>query len=205
MKTAQIFLALSLLGSASSDRLPTLEAKRSIVAPGEGWSYFFGSCSWYCRAPSIKVSASSYLTKSDELKHPALQAHDQSMSKVWSEGVQGVGIGESVTFTFQTTKEDTTDLGVTSCAIGIGHQASKTLFRENARPKVLELSVDGKTKALLQLKDTMGLQHFEIPKLVLERPSKHTIALKIVDVFPGTRFEDTCIAEVYFQGTGRMH
>lgn len=94
---------------------------------------------------------------------------------------------------------------MTSCAIGIGHQASKTLFRETARPKVLELSVDGEPKALLQLKETMGLQNFEIPKLVLERPSKHTIALKIVEVFPGTRFEDTCIAEVYFQGSGRMH
>ncbi len=44
-----------------------------------------------------------------------------------------------------------------------------------------------------------------IPKLALERQSEHTIALKIIEVFPGTKFEDTCIAEVYFQGTGRMH
>ena len=51
----------------------------------------------------------------------------------------------------------------------------------------------------------MGLQQFEIPKLALERPSKHAITLKIMDVFPGTNFEDTCIAEVYFQGTGKMH
>jgi hypothetical protein len=127
------------------------------------------------------------------------------MGKVWSEGVEGTGIGESLTFTFKTTKKNTTDLGVTSCAIGIGHQGSERLFRENARPKVIELSMDGKPRALLQLKDTMGLQQFDMPKLALERPSEHTIRLKIVDVFPGTKFEDTCISEVYFQGTGRMH
>lgn len=70
---------------------------------------------------------------------------------------------------------------------------------------MIELSVDGEPKLRLHLKDTMGLQQFEIPKLALERPSKHAITLKIMDVFPGTNFEDTCIAEVYFQGTGKMH
>ena len=123
------------------------------------------------------------------------------MGKVWSEEVKGNGIGESLTFTFQTTKEDTTDLGVTSC--GIGHHGSATLFRQNARPKVIVLSVDGEPKLRLHLKDTMRLQQFEIPKLALERPSKHAITLKIMDVFPGTKFEDW-IAQVYFQGTGKM-
>ena len=205
MKTTLTILTLISLGSATAGPIPTLEAKRLISAPAEGWDYFFGSCSWYCGAPAITVSASSFLTERDDLKHPANQAHDSSMGKVWCEGVKGTGIGESLTFTFKTTKKNTTDLGVTSCAIGIGHQGSERLFRENARPKVIELSMDGKPRALLQLKDTMGLQQFDMPKLALERPSEHTIRLKIVDGFPGTKFEDTCISEVYFQGTGRMH
>lgn len=69
---------------------------------------------------------------------------------------------------------------------------------------MIELSVDGEPKLRLHLKDTMGLQQFEIPKFALERPSKHAITLKIMDVFPRTKFEDW-IAEVYFQGTGNMH
>ena len=205
MKSKLTFLTLILLGSTSASTVSVVEAKRIITDPAEGWNYFFGSCSWYCGAPSITVSASSFLTERDDLKHPASQAHDQSMGKVWSEGVKGNGIGESLTFTFKTTKKDTTDLGVTSCAIGTGHQGSERLFRENARPKVIELSMDGKPRALLHLKDTMGLQQFDVPRLALERPSEHTIRLKIVAVFPGTKFEDTCVAEVYFQGTGRMH
>ncbi len=205
MKSKLTFLTLILLGSASAGTVPVAEAKRILTSPAEGWDYFFGSCSWYCGAPTITVSASSFLSERSGLKHPASQAHDRKMGKVWSEGVKGTGIGESLTFTFKTTMKDTTDLGVTSCAIGIGHQGSEKLFRENARPKVLELSMDGKPRMLLQLKDAMGLQEFDVPKLALERPSEHTIGLKVVDVFPGTKFEDTCIAEVYFQGTGKMH
>ena len=183
----------------------TLQAKYVIAAHPKGWDYFFGGCSWYCGAPAITVSASSFLTERDGLKHPARQAHDQQVGTVWSEGVAGTGIGESITFTFRTTLKNTTELGVTSCAIGIGHQGSEKLFRQNSRPKVIELSMDGKPKAILNFEDTMGLQHFDIPELALARPSEHTITLKIIDVFPGTKFEDTCISEVYFQGTGRMH
>ena len=92
-------------------------------AAAEGWDFFFGSCSWYCGSPAIKVASSSFLTERHDLKHSATQVHDGNMGKVWSEEVKGngngIGIGESLTFTFHTTKEDTTDLGVTSCAIGI--------------------------------------------------------------------------------------
>lgn len=205
MKTTLTLLTLIFLSSALARPTPALKAKQLISPPEKGWDYFFGGCSWYCGAPAITVSASSFLTERRGLEHPAKNAHNQSMGKVWSEGVRGTGIGESLTFTFRTTEEHTTGLGVTSCAIGIGHQGSKALFKKNARPKLLELSVDGKPKARLQLKDKMGLQQFEIPKLTLERPSTHTITLKILEVFPGTKFQDTCIAEVYFQGTGKMH
>ena len=146
--------------------------------PKEGWSYFFGGCSWYCGAPKILVSATSFLTESEALKHPPQQAHDSNMQKVWSEGVEGNGTGEMLSFTFITTEKDTTDLGVTSCAIATGHQGSNKLFRQNARPKTLELVVDGRAVAKLELQDEMGLQWFEIPKVKLARPSKHVIGLK---------------------------
>lgn len=205
MRCCVVVLALVPASTATAEPLPRIEAKRVITAPAEGWAYFFGSCSWYCGAPAIEVSASSFLTERDDLSHPAANAHDQSMSHVWSEGVEGNGIGEGLSFTFKTTEKDTTDLGVTSCAIAGGHQGSAGLFKQNARPKLIELHYDGEPRALLHLEDTMGLQQFEIPKLGLERPSRHMITLKILEVYPGTRFEDTCIAEVYFQGTGKMH
>ena len=185
--------------------LPALEPKFSMIEPKEGWDYFFGSCSWYCGAPAMRFEATSSLTEAGGMSYPAMQAHDQKMTTVWSEGVPGNGEGEKLTFTFSTTKKDTTDLGVTSCAIATGYQASKNLFLQNSRPKRLQLIVDGHPTAVLNLKDEMGLQWFEIPKLKLERPSTHTISLKILEVYPGAKFQDTCISEVYFQGTGQMH
>ncbi|MEO0448168.1 MAG: hypothetical protein AAF191_19040 [Verrucomicrobiota bacterium] len=127
------------------------------------------------------------------------------MKTVWSESVAGMGEGECLTFTFLTTVNDPIDLGVTSCAIASGHQASEKLFFQNARPKTVMLRIDGQAVASLLLEDKMGLQTFDLPKLVLERPSLHQLSLTIVEVYPGTKYEDTCISEVYFQGTGQMH
>jgi hypothetical protein len=167
--------------------------------------YFGGGCSWYCGAPGIRVSATSTLEERNGLKHPAQQAHDSKLQTVWSEGVSGLGIGEKLSFEFITTKGDTTRLAVTSCAIAAGHQASEQLFKQNARPKTLQLFIDGRAVAFLELKDSMGMQHFALPKLRLERPSRHTIAFQILDAYPGTTFQDTCITEIQFDGEGDMH
>jgi len=205
MKSLLVVSLIFSSGLASAKTLPSLESKTVIEAPKEGWSTFFGGCSWYCGAPEISVASSSHLTESSTLAHLPKQAHDSKMESVWCEGVPGNGEGETLTFTFNTTKDDTTDLGVTSCAIATGHQGSTKLFQQNNRAKTLQLIIDGLPTALLKLNDVMGLQRFEIPKVSLQRPSKHTIGFKIVDVYPGSKFQDTCISEVYFQGTGQMH
>ena len=203
--SALALFALLLGSDAFAAELPRLQPVRVVSEPKEGWRIFFGGCSWYCGAPKIVVSASSFLTESEKLKHPPQQAHDSRMESVWSEGVAGNGEGEMLSFTFITTEKDTTDLGVTSCAIATGHQGSAKLFRQNSRPKSLDLVVDGRAVARLELQDVMGLQWLEIPKVKLARPSKHVIGLKIVEVYPGSKFQDSCISEVYFQGTGQMH
>ena len=116
-----------------------------------------------------------------------------------------MGAGEKLSFEFITTKESTTNLAVTSCVIAAGHQANEKLFRQNARPKTLQLFIDGRPAALLELTDSMGLQHFNLPKVRLERPSRHTIAFQILDAYPGSKFQDTCITEINFSGEGDMH
>lgn len=199
------FAALFLGSDVFAAELPRLQPARVVTEPREGWKIYFGGCSWYCGAPKIVVSATSFLTESKALKHPPQHAHDSNMAKVWSEGAEGNGTGEMLSFTFISTEKDTTDLGVTSCAIATGHQGSKKLFQQNARPKTLELVVDRRAVAKLELQDVMGLQRFEIPKVKLARPSKHVIGPRIGEVYPGSKFQDCCISEVYFQGTGQMH
>ncbi|HET6406262.1 MAG TPA: hypothetical protein VFG14_00135 [Chthoniobacteraceae bacterium] len=165
--------------------------------------FFGGNCSWYCGAPAIRVSATSALTERNGFEHPAQHGHDRKLNTAWC--VHGMGTGEKLTFEFVTTKQDTTRLAVTSCGIVAGYQATEKLFRQNARPKTLQLFIDGRPLALLELQDSMGIQNFSLPKLRLERPSRHTISFEILDTYPGTKFQDTCITEINFSGEGDMH
>jgi hypothetical protein len=198
-----VLLLLVVTVSSGPAPLPRLEPKNEPEAiPIQVWDSQMSGCSWYCGAPLIRVSATSFLEESNELEHPPRQAHDTLIGTVWSEGAPGIGAGETISFEFVTTEKDTADLFVTSCSIAAGHQGSKELFRKNARPKTLQLLVDGRPSAIMILKDSMGLQDFDLPKLSLERPSNHKIEFKIIDVYPGTEFQDTCITEIRFGGTG---
>ena len=165
--------------------------------------FFGGGCSWYCGAPAINVSATSALTEKNGLEHLAKYGHDHDLNTAWC--VHGTGAGEKLIFEFDTTKGDTSRLAVTSCAIVSGYQATEKLFRQNARPKTLQLFIDGRPLALLELKDSMGIQQFSLPKLRLERPSRHTISFQVLDAYPGTKFQDICITEINFSGEGDMH
>ena len=165
--------------------------------------HYPGGCSWYCGAPAIHVSATSALTEKNGYTHPAEHAHDHDLNTAWCSA--GDSAGEKLTFEFVTSKQDVAHLAVTSCAIYSGYQATEKLFRQNARPKTLQLFIDGHPAALLELKDSLGFQHFNIPKVSLPRPSRHTIAFQILDTYPGTRFSDICITEISFSGEGDMH
>jgi hypothetical protein len=202
-------LLFSFLAAATAFAEPSLPRLQPTNTPkpftAQQRKNFPGGCSWYCGAPAIQVSATSALEEPNGLKHPPQQAHDRNLQTVWSEGVPGIGAGEKITFEFNTTKKDVTNLAVTSCGIASGHQATEKLFRQNARPKTLQVLIDGRSVALIELMDSMGMQYFRLPKLRLQRPSRHTIAFQILDAYPGTKFPDTCITEIYFSGEGDMH
>ena len=187
----------------SVPRLQPADTPKPFTA--EEREYFGGGCSWYCGAPGISVSATSALEEPNGLKHPPQQAHDLKLGTVWSEGTAGIGVGETITFEFNTTKNHAKNLAVTSVTIVPGFQPTEKLFRENARPKTLQLFIDGRPAALLELRDVMGRQRFALPKVRLERPSRHTIAFQILEAYLGTKSEDTCITEINFDGEGEMH
>ena len=191
---------------AAEETLPHLKpANEPKPFSKQDWEFLVNSCSWYCGAPEIRVSASSYLRERDGLEHLPGDAHDRKLETTWVEGAPHAGAGERRTFTFIVTTHDTTRLAVTACSIASGYQFSQKLFRQNARPRTLQLLYDGRPVALLDLKDSMGLQRFSIPKLPLPRPSRHTITFQILDVYPGGKYDDTCITEIRFDGEGDMH
>lgn len=202
---AALFVIASTLHAEDELLRITPRVVNTKPVPVEQRESLLGGCSWYCGAPDIAVSASSFLSEKSGLEHSAQFAHDFKLSTVWAEGTRGDGVGESLDFTFRTTAEDTKNLSVTSITILPGYQASKRLFFQNGRPRTLRLLYDDRPVALLVLQDVMGSQTFDIPKLALARPSTHRIKLQILDIFPGRKFRDTCITDVIFSGEGDMH
>ncbi|MDR3272884.1 MAG: hypothetical protein LBT29_05345 [Flavobacteriaceae bacterium] len=153
-------------------------------------------CSWYCGGGPDRIFASSELKPSGNLTYKANNAHDFSLRTAWVEGVQGYGIGESITYRFEKLSPP-----VTTVEIFNGYMKSDEVWQDNSRVKQLKVYVNGNPYALLNLKDIKSRQLFKIGS---HQGKKSDLYLKfeIVDVYPGDKYDDTAISEIEFDGTG---
>ena len=140
-------------------------------------------------------------------------------SVTWCEGVPGHGIGERVTMRV-TTKAITPDNIVSFHSIMIvnGYARNETTWRNNARVKILRLYVGDRHWCDLHLSDVIKPQIFELPDDMrimphtsgkkVEQPREwrelhHNgpvyqteLSFEIKEVYPGERYEDTCITGI---------
>lgn len=120
--------------------------------------------------------------------HSASLAVDGKTETCWSEGVPGLGIGEHIVFIFKDTYK------VSGLNIWVGHQKSKTLFYQNARPTSIRVEGSDGSSEVYSLKDTFGAQRVDFKKPI----NTHLIKIVVDKVSPGNKYQDTCIAEVSF-------
>ena len=140
----------------------------------------------YCLVPDeVTAYASSTLTDSYGT-YPASNACDGSESTTWSEGVNGNGIGQTITFSF-----DSVELA--GFAVYGGFQKDSTRYYKNSRPKKLNVYVDGAYQCTVTLEDEMEVQRFDFEGPVYGS----TLTLEIASVYTGSKCTDTCISEVY--------
>ena len=79
---------------------------------------------------------------------------------------------------------------------------SDKAWRANSRPKALKMYYMGKPYAILELEDSRTLQCFDVGVLGphdAEAPN-WTLRFEILDVYPGEKYADTVISELYFDG-----
>ena len=119
--------------------------------------------------------------------HGASLAVDGNLQSCWSEGVDGWGIGEFITISFDDVYE------VKGFNIWTGHQKSQDLFYKNGRPAAIRVVVNGISQ-YYQLHNSMGSQQIYFPYPV----RTNSVKIIIADVFKGYKYKDTCIAEVSF-------
>ena len=166
--------------------------KRHDEMDGTVWDVMRGGCSWYCGGGPFKVVASSAL----RLQYAAANLEDLSLEHAWVEGAAGDGIGESVTYYF---KHDSPRLN--KIKVYNGYVKTAALWRANNRVKNLQLWVNGRPYAVLDLADSPALQTFNVP-LLGHRADRQDLLLRfeIIGVYPGTKHHDTALTEIFFDG-----
>ena len=165
--------------------------------PGENWT----SSSMMCMGPT-QVVASSELANQGKFNYKANNISDDDPTTAWVEGNNDYGIGEFLEF------QDWFVFGYREVYILNGYQSSKTAWENNSRVKEIEISFNGKILCSVILGDVMGLQTFVLTTDIIKfiesnneiEGSSKTVKFTIIDVYPGLKWKDTAISEIYTCG-----
>jgi hypothetical protein len=146
------------------------------------------------------LSASSALREGDTIY--TTENLDERIGVCWAEGVGGQGIGEKIIFELDKTDEYFIFDGL-YISIGFVSFEKPYLFRQNSRPKKIRISYEGESPRIIELADTPNLQYVGIRWPYTSRYFYYydeykklfnkNLWLEILEVYPGTKYNDTCI------------
>lgn len=168
------------------------------------WSVFGFGCSWYCAVDSVGNTATSSLKPYKGITYGAENIHDLDYQTAWVEGVPGYGTGEKVTYHFPPQTPRITDIIIIN-----GYVKSEKAWKENSRVKTLKMYLNDQPYALLHLEDSRNEQYFTVTPIGnadRENWEKLTAlpwwsaTFEIIEVYPGEKYDDTAITEIYFDG-----
>lgn len=174
------------------------------------WDVSGMGCNWYCCGSIDTVIASSNLKNNGKITYIGSNAGDDNYETAWVEGVDGYGAGESVTFYINSGSVD-------EIIVSNGYVKTPKAYKENSRVKTLKLYFNNKHIANLHLKDEISDQHFKLWMVfgsyaIYNDDERRWVDLdgkivqqwsfkfEIVDVYEGTKYDDTVISEIYFSG-----
>jgi hypothetical protein len=111
------------------------------------------------------------------------------LGQAWVEDEKGQGINEKL---FINPPYLTSQWNCTALHISIGFVSFEKpyLYAENSRPRILDVSVSNKFSFSVELVDTPDFQTIKLPQSI---GTSDVLVIEILDVFPGTKYEDTCI------------
>ena len=177
--------------ASEQKELNTLLEKYGEVVEN-AWDIIDGGCSWYCGGGNYKIKASSSLGVS----YKAEFANDLSYKTAWVEGKKDEGIGEYLEYYF---KNDSPR--ITEIIISNGYMKSEETWKNNNRVKKLKLYVNGVPFGILNLKDSRTDKYFEVGTLGHNKNGTDLILkFEILEVYKGSKYNDTAITEIYFDG-----
>ncbi len=173
------------------------------IEEGSESNQVYSDCSWYCSDVVPTVSGSSNLLDKNDSYIPK-KAHDFNFTTAWVEGKNDLGINEYLDYVFDLTNHapKREGFGVDELVIFNGYWKNDALWSENGRVKKLEMAIDGKPTMIVELADVKKIQTVEFPLILLKGGEKKVLRFTIKDVYPGSKYKDTAISELLFDGQG---
>lgn len=188
MKAAlNILVWLCLLAPVQAD---TIGAKLSDIQDND----LFNGCSLGC-AIGWRLTASSTLPAQGTNNYQIKNAEDADPKTCWAEAEKGAGIGQYLEYTFE---GDIREAPLRGISLINGYAKSAKSFSDNTRVAEMRLSLNGKPLHQLLLLDTAKIQVLEIPPVMVKPKDK--LRLEIIEVYPGLKYQDTCISEIVLEG-----
>ncbi len=140
----------------------------------------------YFLTPS-KISASSTLIEKNKSSdfYDVSNLIDNSW-KSWVEGKNNDGIGEKLTFEFDKA------VPIEKICIRNGYGDLRYYYKNN-RIKTISVYINGN-----KINDFTLIDKFNCQNLSIRKDNVTKIEIEIKDVYPGTKYKDTCISEIYF-------
>jgi hypothetical protein len=144
--------------------------------------------------PFAETAASSSLPVDRGGQYQSWMAIDTFPETAWVEGTTGPGVGEWITLTFPDAIE------IHRISLDVGYDRDKDIFFANNRIKKVTLTFSNGEQVELEFADTRGMQ--TIPLVRAPGPNIETtsVTLTIEDIYPGTEYDDTCLAEIEIWG-----
>lgn len=196
-------------------------------APNFGYpDWQWVGCSSWCGCSDFEniARASSELSSSDG-RYKAENILWQSREAAWAEGVEGPGIGESITylqrcfyprtgewewewelFTPDNPEPVLNNLyHYSEICIVNGYAKNRKTWEENGRIKRFAMYVEGRLYAYLELEDTIFPQYFTLPMtdIIVPNGGMLEVRFEIEEVYPGSLYEDTCLTGLVMEFEGR--
>lgn len=134
------------------------------------------------------ASATNYLV-TQQSSYPAQNIFDGNITSCWQDGVDGNGEDTEITVSLSESCE------IRYIVISNGRASSDQLFEENGRVFQLEISTVNHPTKVVELPD----ENIPIAISMDDWGIVSTeIMFKIISVYPGSKYADTCISEMVF-------
>jgi hypothetical protein len=153
--------------------------------------------------PVFPIADSFLKDDNNPLRYNEEKAFDNELSTSWVEGVEGPGIGEKIAFAIEQTADQI------SIFPGYGedqyylpnNRLKKAVLTIYAYQYIIPQTGDAYTVEKLiswelEFNDSQSFQNFPISIPETDFESIYFGVLEIREVYPGTRWDDTCIAEI---------